>query len=105
MRAYGAGFEGGTGAFVILLASAAVAAPLKVIGQAIAGAGRMWVAFGLNVPWAAALISTTYLLRSRGAVGLATAYLVAYLVQFGLSIAFATRLVRASAVTESAHAS
>jgi O-antigen/teichoic acid export membrane protein len=52
----------------------------NVVGSALTGAGRMWTGALFNAAWAAALIAATWVLAPRfGGLGLAFAYLMAYL--------------------------
>jgi O-antigen/teichoic acid export membrane protein len=87
MRAYGAEFHDAVRVMVMLVIAGALAAPLSIVGNAIAGAGRMWLSFGLNAGWATVLIGTSYLLRSNGAFGLAVAYAAAYALHLGAALA------------------
>lgn len=80
MRSYGAGFEGGVPALIVLAIAATVVAVDVVIGQSIASAGRMWAGFLFNLGWALILVSLSlWLAPSMGAVGVAWATLGAYL--------------------------
>jgi len=78
MRSYGASFASGYPVLIILCAVSVIYATVDIVGQAIASEGRMWVGFMLNAVWAVAVLSSTWLLRGRGAQGLALAYLIAY---------------------------
>jgi O-antigen/teichoic acid export membrane protein len=50
------------------------------VGSALAGAGRMWTGMAMNLGWACALtIAAWLLIPSEKGLGLATAYLLAYL--------------------------
>jgi O-antigen/teichoic acid export membrane protein len=93
MAAYGAEFGGATQVLVLLALAGAIAGPLNVVGQAIAGAGRMWLSLSLNLGWACALLVTAHLLRSRGALGLSVAHVVAFLVYLVISLGCASLLV------------
>lgn len=81
MRAYGEGFEEGKTVLIILISSTIFISVNNVIGQAIAGKGKMWSGFILNLFWSAILLISTYVLLNKGygAKGLAFATLVAYL--------------------------
>lgn len=87
MRAYGAEFAAAGRVLVIMVFTGAIAAPMTVAGHVISGAGRMWLGFAFTTVWACVLVGLTWVLRARGAVGLAEAYLGAYLVQLLLSVA------------------
>jgi O-antigen/teichoic acid export membrane protein len=94
MRVYGAEFREAVEVMVLLVAAGALAAPLAIVGHAIAGAGRMWLSFALNAGWATVLVGTTYLLRARGAYGLSIAYTAAYAVHLGAALACARGVLR-----------
>jgi hypothetical protein len=50
------------------------------VGTALAGSGRMWIGTAMNIFWAATLITGAYfMVPAWGALGLAAAYLLAYL--------------------------
>jgi O-antigen/teichoic acid export membrane protein len=95
MASYGDEFAGATRVLAVLVATGALSAPLAVAGHAIAGAGRMWLSLGLNLAWATILVSTAFALRARGALGLSTAHLAAYLVHLATSVTCAALLLRA----------
>jgi O-antigen/teichoic acid export membrane protein len=92
--AYGPEFGGGTSVLTVLVIAGAIAGPLNVAGNAITGAGRMWFVFGLQVLWAGVLLAATFALRSRGALGLSIAHLVAALVHLVMSLGCAYLMVR-----------
>lgn len=70
--------------FVTLLGPAMILASLSgVIGFAIAGVGKMWDGFLLNVLWGVSIVLLSlWLVPSYGGVGLASAFLGAYLIHF-----------------------
>jgi O-antigen/teichoic acid export membrane protein len=79
---YGRGFHDGRFALVYMLAAAAIAAVSSPAGSAIIATGRMWLALVLNVSLACVFILLTcWLIPSRGASGLALAYLTATFAQ------------------------
>jgi O-antigen/teichoic acid export membrane protein len=94
MRVYGAEFRGADGVMVLLVVAGALAAPLSVVGHALASSGRMWLTLGLNLAWAAVLVGTSYLLRDRGAAGLSVANVAAYGVHLAAALACAAVVVR-----------
>ncbi len=94
MRVYGREFHGAAGVMALLVVAGALSAPLSVVGHALASAGRMWLMLGLNVAWAVVLLGTSYLLRSRGAVGLSVANVAAYGVHLVAALACAVVVVR-----------
>jgi O-antigen/teichoic acid export membrane protein len=104
MRTYGAEFAGANRVLVVLVVAGAVSAPLTIVGHALAGAGRMWLTLALNLVWACAMLGTTYVLRSRGAMGLSLAHLAAYGVHLVAGLACAGVVLRRPR-EEGAHAS
>jgi O-antigen/teichoic acid export membrane protein len=102
--AYGSEFGGATSVLVVLVVSGAIAGPLSVATNAIVGAGRIWLFFGLQCVWACTLVGITYALRSRGALGLSTAHVVASLVHLLMSVGCTHLLVRRLVRGEHLHA-
>ena len=85
MLAYGSGFESGANVLRILSITAVLVAANNVVGQAIISKGKMWMGFLFNALWAVALISVSFLLIKigYGAMGLAYATLIAYMLHTG----------------------
>ncbi len=81
MEGYGPGFGQGKWVLVVLAVSTIFAALNTVIGQAIASKGRMWIGLSFNALWAIALLASGLILirQGYGAIGLALANLIAYL--------------------------
>jgi O-antigen/teichoic acid export membrane protein len=81
MHSYGEGFEEGYWVLVLLVFSAVLISINQVVGQAIASRGKMWLGFLLNFLWGVTLfgLSFWFLTNDYGALGLAIAYLVSYL--------------------------
>lgn len=94
LRGYGSGFESGRLVLVVLSFAAALNATLSVSGLLIASEDRMWAGLTLNFIWAVALIGGTSLWVGMGALGLALANLVAYLVHLVTVTFFAFYLIR-----------
>lgn len=80
MRAYGTAFAPSAPVMQLLVVAAVVASLVGVIGAAMSSAGRMWAGYLLNLIWALVFLGMTALLAARGALGLAVACLVSYLV-------------------------
>jgi len=81
MRSYGEGFAEGKIVLVIMAISTVLISINSVIGQAIAGKGRMWFGFFINLIWSIILLALTYvfLKHGYGALGLAYSFLISYL--------------------------
>lgn len=81
MKAYGRDFLVGRPVLILLVVATVISSTAAVIGQAIASLDRMWWAFILNSVWALVLLaSAVFLVPRYGAMGLAWAFLVSYLV-------------------------
>ncbi|MFC4100410.1 oligosaccharide flippase family protein [Paenibacillus xanthanilyticus] len=82
MSGYGAEFSSRGSVFMVTLATSVIMVLNEVIGKSIASQGRMWMGFAFNLAWAIALLGSSYVLvvqNDYGAVGLTTAYLIAYI--------------------------
>ena len=79
MASYGPHFREAWPVLCMLIASAIPAACCGVVGQALAGSGRVWTGFGLNLVWAMGLIGLTLAGKRHGAGGLSAAFLGSYL--------------------------
>jgi O-antigen/teichoic acid export membrane protein len=92
MASYGPGFAEGKWVLVCLCASAVVHSTYWIIGQSMVSKGRMWTMFRLNLLWGTVLLTVTWTLRERGALGLALANVAADIVRM-LLILFGTSLL------------
>jgi O-antigen/teichoic acid export membrane protein len=93
MSLYGTGFAQAWPVLLISLVTAGLLAVQTPISQSLNAEGRLWTVFFLNFAWAVLFMAMTALLIHRGAAGLATARLIAYLFQ---SAAIAFLLYRSS---------
>lgn len=82
MYGYGKSFIDGSFVLVILSFTAVLISVNGVIGQVIAGIGKMWVGFILNLIWASAFVYFSYVFLNKGygALGLSYAMLCSYLI-------------------------
>lgn len=98
MKAYGSEYAEGTNVLRVLALSAVLVAANEVVGSAIASRGKMWVGFGFNAMWAAVLLLTTALLLrlGYGAMGLAAASLIAYVLHTGWQTLYIRAVLRAT---------
>jgi O-antigen/teichoic acid export membrane protein len=82
MLSYGKNFIDGSFVLIILSFTAVLISVNGVIGQVIAGIGKMWLGFSLNLIWAAALIffSNLFLNKGYGAIGLSYAMFISYFI-------------------------
>jgi O-antigen/teichoic acid export membrane protein len=81
MSLYGASFAPSWPVLTISLATAGLLAVQSPVSQALNAEGRLWTVFLMNLGWAVIFVGLNFLLIDRGANGLATARLVAYLFQ------------------------
>jgi O-antigen/teichoic acid export membrane protein len=88
MSLYGSGFREGWLILVLLLAAAPLHALAKIASGALLGMNLAWWVLGLNLGWSATLIAiTAWLVPTRGALGLAIAFLASYAVLGTFSLA------------------
>jgi len=82
MKSYGVGFANGKTALIILAFTTVFISFNNVIGQAIAGKGKMWVGLILNMIWAVfiLLFAFIFIKKGLGATGIALALLLSYTV-------------------------
>lgn len=80
MASYGEGFAQGYWVLICLVLCSVLIAINNVVGQAIASKGRMWIGLLFNSMWAVVLLVISWILirRDYGALGLALANLIAY---------------------------
>lgn len=79
MSLYGPGFREGWMILVLLLAAAPLHALSKIASGALLAMNRAWWIPGLNMVWGGTLLAVTaWLVPTRGAMGLAIAFLAAY---------------------------
>jgi len=94
LGAYGPEFRNGVVTLCLLAAAGAVSATAATIGQAIAGLGRMWGGFWLNLVWAIAFLGIALWLVPRyGAIGLAWATLSSYCLHAVNTYLFSQRIL------------
>lgn len=93
MNIYGNGFIEGRFVLIIMVFSTVLVSINYVLGQAIAGKGRMWYGFILNFIWGVILISLAhfFLKLGYGAKGLAYSLLISYFCLTVLQVIFTTR--------------
>ena len=98
MRGYGEAFVAGHWVVVLSVATAALLAVMTPVGQLISASGRMWMGFGMNAGWGAAMLLASWWMVRWGAEGLAGARLLAYLVHavwtFGFVVVMQRRAAR-----------
>jgi O-antigen/teichoic acid export membrane protein len=95
MGMYGAGFRGAWPTLAVSLATAGVVAATNPVGSVLAASGRLWLGFAMNAGWAAVFLAGSVALVRFGALGVASARLVAYAVHAGWTFWFAGRYLSA----------
>lgn len=80
MRAYGSGFGDSAVTLAVVLVTAGVLAVQTPAVQVIAAAGRVWALLLTYVVWSAIFVAGSFFAVRWGAIGLATARLLAYLI-------------------------
>lgn len=81
MRAYGESFSSDWPTLVVTLVTCIVVAVQVPVTELITASGRMWLSFSMNLVWAAVFVMMATVLVQWGAVGLASARLLAYTAQ------------------------
>ncbi|MGI9418057.1 MAG: oligosaccharide flippase family protein [Geminicoccaceae bacterium] len=89
--AYGPEFKAGVWVFVVMLSAAVAAAPQGILGNFLAAENRFWLRFRLNLLWAVCYLAAAWPLVNDGALGLATALLIAYAVRTLATLIFVLR--------------
>ncbi len=94
MAMYGKEFGAAWRTLVIVLITAGLVAATTPVGNLFAVADRLWLAVLMNSGWAALFLGATLLLVKWGALGVATARLIAYVVHVVWTVWFALSFVR-----------
>jgi O-antigen/teichoic acid export membrane protein len=94
MELYGPAFSSGATVLVVVLVTAALISVQTPVGQLITASGRMWLGFAMNCGWAVAVLVLSYLWLDHGALGLALAQLVAYVLLSVWTFGFAWSFLR-----------
>lgn len=77
MSAYGKSFDDSVPLCIMMISSVFVSV-CHVVGQVIASQGKMWIGFGFNALWCGWMVLFTYKFISMGAMGIALATLLSY---------------------------
>ena len=92
MASYGPEFKDGTRVLITLCTTAVLFAPYWIISQSLVSRGHAWTMFFFNLAWATTLLTSEWLLRGRGATGLALAYLMADMTRLTAAVIYASRM-------------
>ena len=94
MSLYGTSFNSSWPVLVISLVTAGVLAVQLPVNQHLNAEGRLWAVFVMNLGWSVVFIGLTLLLIERGATGLVTARLIAYLFQSAIIVLLVFRYLK-----------
>lgn len=94
MGCYGNGFDTYWLTLIVVMITGGLQSIQNPVGQVIAASSRMWTGFFMNLGWAAAFIIATISLGSLGALGLALARLIAYMIHAIWTFGFAYFLIK-----------
>ena len=97
MSLYGEAFVEGWPTLVVVLITAGLLAIQEPVGQIIAASGKMWIGFAMNTGWGLVVITSTLLLVDYGALGLAIARMLSYIVHAVWTFSYAIWLIRCRA--------
>ena len=90
---YGQEFQLGYAVMILLVLTAYIQLVLSLFGTLIAVFDRMWLGFLMNIGWAIVIISSAYLfVKPYGAMGLAVAYLLSYMIHAVWTLTFGARV-------------
>jgi hypothetical protein len=78
------------------LLTAGLLAVQTTVGQLLVASERLWLASAMNLGWGASYIFFTFMLVHHGAMGMATARLLAYLAHACWTLAFAIYIIKDS---------
>jgi O-antigen/teichoic acid export membrane protein len=91
---YGQDYAAASGILALSVLTAAVVAMMTPVSTIIAATGHMWAGFWMNLGWASAFSIATWCLQEKGALGLATARFVAYVLHLTWTMLYALRFLR-----------
>ncbi len=93
MSLYGDEFSDAWPILVVVVATAALVAVQAMVSQILVASAQIWTGFLMNLGWGTVFIAMTVILIGKGAMGLATARLVAYLVHSVWTLYFAYKFL------------
>jgi O-antigen/teichoic acid export membrane protein len=94
MRSYGPGFSGEWPTLIMVLVAAGLLAVQTPVGHVIAASSRMWLGLMMNAGWGLAFLGSATLLIGYGALGVATARVIAYTLHGIWTFGFAVYTLR-----------
>ena len=96
MALYGQGFASAWLVLVVIICTAGLLTVQTPVGHVIAASGRMWLGVTMNLGWGLAFLCFSFFLVRYGALGLAAAGLLAYLLHAIWTFAFALVFIKES---------
>ena len=94
MSVYSQGFAAQWKILVVVFITGGILAVQYPVAFALTAAGRIWANATINLLWAVTFVTVTYFFLDHGAIGLAGARAIAYLVNLGLVCGYAHGLNR-----------
>lgn len=87
---YGNDFISGYSVLIVMALTTIISSANNVVGQAIAGKGKMWIGLLFNMIWGISIIISSWILINRGlgAFGLSLAYLISYIIHTFIQFRF-----------------
>jgi O-antigen/teichoic acid export membrane protein len=93
-RLYGPEFANGGAVFAVAFLAAGVMGPYGALTNYLVARQRMWMRFTISLLWTVVLLVGAAILVERGAIGVATATLIAYVTRVTLTYVYARHLMR-----------
>lgn len=94
MRSYGPGFTGEWLTLIMVLLAAGLLALHPPVGHVIAASSRMWLGLMMNAGWGLIFLGSAAALIQHGALGVASARVIAYTVHCIWTFGFAIHIFR-----------
>jgi EPS I polysaccharide export inner membrane protein EpsE len=91
---YGPEFASGGAVFAVVFLAAGVMAPYGALTNYLVARQRMWTRLAISLVWTVALLAGAAILVERGAIGVASATLIAYAIRVAVTYVYARRLMR-----------
>jgi O-antigen/teichoic acid export membrane protein len=94
MGLYGADYVSHANVLIVALLAGFLFVVQSPVGNLVAASGRMWLGLAMNVAWGAALLGAAVLFGGHGALGIAAARAIAYLLHLAWSFGAMLVLLR-----------
>jgi O-antigen/teichoic acid export membrane protein len=93
-RLYGPEFANGGAVFAVAFLAAGAMAPYGALTNYLVARQRMWTRLAISLLWTVVLLVSAAILVERGAIGVASAMLIAYVTQVTVTYVYARCLIR-----------